>query len=66
MDAETVNLRINKVIEIQYYFMLEVHFTTNSTIYIATHYSKKQTQNILTYHLLLHNTLKTPNNALGK
>lgn len=37
-----------------------------STIHTTTHYSKIQTQNILTYHLLLHNTLKTPNNDLNK
>ena len=55
-----------KVIEIQYYFTLEAHFTTNKYYTHTTHYSKKQTQNILTYHLVVHNTLKTPNNALNK
>ena len=54
-----------KVIEIQYAFTLYAQFTTNK-YYARNNTLLKKTQNTLTYHLLLDNTLKTLNDILNK
>ena len=54
-----------KVIEIQYAFTLYAQYTTNK-YYTHNNTLLKKTQKILTYHLLLRNTLKTLNNDLNK
>ena len=62
-DVETINLKIDKCLNAKLLkFNMFLHYILNSlltsAIYTTTHYWKKKTQNILTYHLLLHNTLK--------
>ena len=66
-DVETINLKIDKaLLKIKYAFTLYAQFTTNKYYTHNNTLLVKKTQNILTYHLLLYNTLKTLNNVLNK
>ena len=56
-----------KIIEIQY--ALHHKLTPPLIRYYYTHTNtllKKQTNNMLAYHLLLHNIIKIPNNIISK
>ena len=55
-----------EVTEVQYAFTLYAQFTTNKYYTNNNTLLEKKTQNMLTYHLLLYNTLKTLNNVLNK
>ena len=69
-DVETISLKIDKCLNAKLLkFNMLLHYMLNSLltsiIHTTTHYWGKA-QNILTYQLLLHNTLKPLNKSLNK